>query len=166
MSYSLNSIKQIDGFSDYYVSINGDVFSKKKKEFRKLKATPHTGGYMKLKLINDNGKRCDCYVHRLVATAFLEKKSKDVEVNHKNGDKTDNRVENLEWITRRDNIIHMFEKLKKGTLSYFDLYYKDFFIGKFKGIKTCAWFAGVNPESLHVHHKVGNWHIKRTEKVG
>jgi hypothetical protein len=46
------------------------------------------------------------YLHRLVAIAFLDKPVHECVVNHKNGQKQDNRVENLEWISQYDNIQH------------------------------------------------------------
>jgi hypothetical protein len=49
-------------------------------------------------------------VHRLVALAFL---GNGAEVNHKNGDKADNRLENLEWTTRSDNCLHGIHVLKR-----------------------------------------------------
>jgi len=52
------------------------------------------------------GKRHDCYVHRLVAAAFLCPALPGQEVNHINFDRRDNRVANLEWVTRRQNIRH------------------------------------------------------------
>lgn len=156
---------EIEGFPGYYVTAKGNVYSAKKKNgLKKLKPVPHNNGYLRLKLVAADGSHCDRYIHRLVASAFLPKPKQGMEVNHKNGTKTDNRIENLEWVTRKSNIVHMFNVLKKGTLSLFNLYYKNYFIGCFKGIKTCAWFANVNAESLHVHHKVGNWRIERVGK--
>jgi len=53
-----------------------------------------------------NGKKKNFYVHRLVAEAFLTKGAGKTEVNHINGDKTDYRIENLEWVTHRENLRH------------------------------------------------------------
>src|SRR3990167_11158931 len=45
-------------------------------------------------------------VHRLVADAFLGSRPPGHQINHKNGNKTDNRAENLEWVTRNENQLH------------------------------------------------------------
>ena len=60
---------------------------------------------MSIKLCND-GKMKDFYVHVLVATAFLPNTNTNLVVNHKNSNKKDNNVNNLEWITESENSIH------------------------------------------------------------
>lgn len=68
-------------------------------------------GYLMADLWRDGSNRA-CLVHRLAALAFLMTSSESLEVNHRNGHKTDNRVANLEWVTHHDNMLHGFLVLK------------------------------------------------------
>lgn len=70
---------------------------------RILKPCDDGHGYLKARLFKD-GKRKNCYVHRLVATAFCENPMGYTEVNHINEDKSDNRADNLEWCSRQYNV--------------------------------------------------------------
>lgn len=62
-------------------------------------------GYNRLQLINNHTKK-NYLVHRLVALNFIDNPNNYECINHKNGIKTDNRVENLEWCTRKYNNLH------------------------------------------------------------
>src|SRR6266853_3339920 len=68
------------------------------------------GGYVTYHLCR-NGERKDPLAHRLVWEAFNGVISEGVEINHKNGVKTDNRLENLELLTRSENLKHKFRVL-------------------------------------------------------
>lgn len=57
--------------------------------------------------------RLNVKVHRAVATLFIPNPDAKPEINHKNGIRHDNRVSNLEWVTRRENIIHAFKELPR-----------------------------------------------------
>lgn len=70
-----------------------------------LKPGIDSDGYLKVTLTN-NGTRKSYLVHRLVALAFLPNPESKPTVNHKNGIKTDNRVNNLEWATNKEQKIH------------------------------------------------------------
>jgi len=70
-----------------------------------LRPRKHNWGYQQVALFY-KGQRKDCYIHDLVATAFVEGWREGLEVNHKNGVKTDNRAENLEWVSSSENHRH------------------------------------------------------------
>lgn len=97
--------KRVKGFEDYLISNFGNVQSKRKNgSLRPLKIKLETTGYSRVTLYNDNCLKT-FFVHRLVATAFLPN-SDLPQVNHKDGDKTNNRPENLEWCSVKENNNH------------------------------------------------------------
>ncbi len=91
---------------DYIVSSDGQVGSRKYGKFRVLRPIFDGSGYPNVVLFWGGTKRM-WKIHILVAEAFLgPKPSPKHEVNHKNGDKTDARDSNLEWVTRLENMRH------------------------------------------------------------
>lgn len=68
-------------------------------------------GYKKV-LIRDNGRERTVFVHRLVALAFVPNPDNKPQVNHKDGNKANNRPENLEWVTLAENMRHRSKVLK------------------------------------------------------
>jgi hypothetical protein len=71
-------------------------------------------GYVSV-CLSTNGKNKCIRVHRLVAEAFISNPEGLKEVNHINGDKTDNRIENLEWSNRSRNITHSYRVLESSN---------------------------------------------------
>lgn len=108
--------KPIEGTSGRYeVSNTGKVRSLNygnRNEAKELKPKTDRYGYKSVHF-KINGKRKDVTVHRLVAHAFLPNPEKMPAVNHKDTDKTNNDVENLEWVTNKENSQHA---LKNGLL--------------------------------------------------
>jgi hypothetical protein len=70
-------------------------------------------GYEYSLLIDPKSKKRNISIARLVAKAFVPNPENKPQVNHKNGIKTDNRAENIEWVTASENIIHSFRVLNK-----------------------------------------------------
>ena len=94
----------IPGFENYLINRNGDIYSCKYKKYLKLQIDKK--GYYKLGLYK-NGKRKDFTAHRLVCLTFIGKSN--LQVNHKNGKKLDNRLCNLEYVTGAENMKHAFK---------------------------------------------------------
>lgn len=104
--------KKIPNFSRYEASNLGRLRSlnyKRTGKVKVLKPAQSPDGYMKTVLLDDEGKYRSWTVHLFVMLAFVGEKPNGMEVNHKNGDKTDNRVENLEYVTHRYNVQHSFD---------------------------------------------------------
>ena len=120
----------IDGFPNYLVASHGRVLSLKGNKIRELKPRKGKDGYMRVVLCK-NGKRYDKLVHRLVAQAFIPNPENKPEVNHINEIKTDNRAENLEWMTCKENI-NYGSCIKRRTYKY-SLIMTD---GRMKGSKN------------------------------
>ena len=109
-------IEQYDG--DYHISSFGRV-----RGIRKI-LTPHIGkrGYCSVQL-KKHGRPKTVYVHRLVAMAFIENSEYKPEVNHKDGNRKNNHVDNLEWCTSEENYR---DGLSRGGYKYVPVdVYKD-----------------------------------------
>lgn len=89
-------------FDGYLVNADGDVISIKNKE-PKLLNQWERHGYKRVSLW-ENGEKFNVSVHRLVATAFLDNPNGYEEINHKDENKSNNNVNNLEWCTHTYNI--------------------------------------------------------------
>lgn len=101
----VDNMKPIPGYEDYYLaSEDGRIYSKRYNKF--LKPAITKDGYAQVSLVGENGKQYSYKVHRLVAKTFIDNPNNLPEVNHKDYDRLNNFVSNLEWCNHYDNIKH------------------------------------------------------------
>ena len=101
-------MKDVCGYEGLYkVDENGNVFSVRNNKLLKRMMFP--SGYEYVHLCNGKGKTKLFRVHRLVAETFIPNPNNLPEVNHKDGDKLNNNVKNLEWCTNLENMRHSVE---------------------------------------------------------
>ena len=147
-------VKNYEGL--YQISNLGNV--KRTSSGKRLKPY-NRKGYIRVALSKDNtAKHID--IHRLVAEAFIPNIENKPEVNHIDGDKSNNEVSNLEWCTRKENMNHakntglwkMTDDMKKGldqskrTYQY-DLNYN--FIQSFESAEEASRQLHINTGNLH-----------------
>lgn len=99
--------------SSYIIYLDGRLFNTKTGRFKKF--TKGSNGYMRTQIwINNKSKNFT--QHRLIAAYFIDNPLNKKQVNHINGIKHDNRLENLEWVTQSENAKHSFANgLQKVT---------------------------------------------------
>jgi len=130
--------RSIDGYDHYAVSSFGKV--KNVKTGKILKGFDNGQGYLKVDLCKD-GIRKNCYVHRLMANAFLDNPDDKECVDHRNNDKTNNQLTNLRWATTKENAMNQI--ISKNNTS------------KVKGIsfnkKVKKWCAQITIDGICIH---------------
>ena len=120
--------KDISGYEGYYQISNfgkikslSRILKNRLKKETILKQSVNNHGYVACELrFNNKSKRI--LVHRIIAEAFIENTHNKPFINHINGIKNDNRIENLEWVTHSENVKHAYDigikKSKNGKNHY------------------------------------------------
>lgn len=134
--------RDILGFEGLYqVSSYGNVRTIKRGEVE-MSQQENRNGYMTVHL-RDKGIERRAMVHRLVAEAFIPNPNELRDVNHKNGDKSDNGVENLEWASHSDNMAHSFRELGKNVRHIVQLDLDNNFIERWNSIVEASEATGI-----------------------
>lgn len=145
---SLRSNTKILGSGKYELHKSGTVIYLSSNKFHKFKKVRiDRAGYNTIRMCK-HGKTKTYFVHRLLAEAFIPNPLNKPFVNHINGVKTDNRIENLEWVSHSENIIHAY---KNGLISKKSLEKKviDIQSGKiYKSVIVASLNSGVSYSTL------------------
>jgi len=133
--------KIIRQFPNYEVSNDGKVRNTKTKKL--LKPYVNKGGYFAVGLSKD-GKIFQRLINRLVAEAFIPNLENKPQVNHKNGDKINNHVDNLEWVTAYENKKHAIENgLCSNSMRKVAQYTLDGkFVAEYRSLSEAAFSVG------------------------
>lgn len=116
-------LKEIPDFAGYYASKEGEIFTTLKQGCRnrydlskriqpkKLNVRYTKKGYGRVYMRREStNQREDVYIHRIIAELFIPNPNNLPEVNHLDCNRANNKAENLEWTTRKDNLIYALEK--------------------------------------------------------
>lgn len=144
--------KEIPGFNGYYVSRDGKVISTRNGgKVTERKPQLGANGYHELNLAIADGKTYRTGIHRLVGLTYLtlpDNYSKLV-INHKNGNKLDNRVDNLEWVTYKENLEHAGRTgLTSKCIPISVIVRKSYEVTSFPSIVSCARSLGYTKDTV------------------
>ena len=102
---SLEDFTPIRGFEEYLINKEGKVYSTKNKKMLSLR---DRHGYLAV-TFSKNNKRYDFFLHRLLALTFIPNPNNKLYINHIDGNKHNNSLDNLEWCTGSENVQHAYD---------------------------------------------------------
>lgn len=126
--------------TDYIALASGHIYSKKTN--RILKPADNGSGYQHV-VLRINNKNVDTYVHRFIAEQLIPNPGNLPEVNHKDGNKSNNEAENLEWVTSSENKKHARDTGLKPPQSVVQRNLDGTFVGWYESAKFAESMTGV-----------------------
>jgi hypothetical protein len=139
--------KKISNYPNYLISKEGQVYSTKTNKIKI--AETNQNGYCRIELLNDNGKK-KFYIHRLVAEAYIPNPNNYSQVNHKDLNKHNNNVNNLEWCSEAMNMQHNADNKPENCRKVIQLDPLDEnkILGTFNSIKEASDKTQINKTSI------------------
>ena len=153
MKFDNKEFTQIPKFSDYYIcKSTSEILSTRKSDpylmRPSINSTKSNSTYYMVRIIDDEGKTCKKYVHRLMAELFLCNPNNKEQVNHVDGNKHNNDLANLEWVTHQENAVHAVAEGLTPTVKV-SQYSKDGkFIASFDSIIEAERTTGVHNPNI------------------
>ena len=99
-------MRTIKDFENYLITKDGDIYSN--YFYKKIKSSKDKNGYLRTRLVNKSGRK-SVFIHRLLAIAYLPNPLNKPHINHKDGNKSNNKLSNLEWCTHKENMQHAWD---------------------------------------------------------
>lgn len=154
----LNFLKRIPGTLDYYANEEGGIFSQKKDRIIQMKVNENVSGYFTVTLCiknasdgskNNRGSKM-CQAHRLTASAWILNPKNLPIVNHKDGNKQNNHISNLEWVSSSQNAMHSRDILGNAghVKSVIQVTLKGDFLARYKSLKEAEKSTGVDSRAI------------------
>lgn len=103
-----NKFINFDGYDNYMISRDGRVYGKTYRKLLKLRK--QDDGYFSVRLYNNDGKQIQFFLHRLIAILFIPNPENKPQVDHIDGNKSNNDVSNLKWVNQSENIQKSYDK--------------------------------------------------------
>ena len=166
----MEEFKEIQDFPNYQISNYGNVFSKNRNKI--LSPCDDSHGYLMVHLWKNNRQYVK-KIHRLVAETFLENPNNFQDVNHKDENKKNNNISNLEWISRKDNLNYGTRNQRANATRKKPVYQIDKdtldIINKFDSAKDASKQTGINSSNItqvckHSRKTAGNYIWKFVEE--
>ena len=161
-------MKQITNYENYFITEQGEAYNKERKL---IKQRISTNGYKRFNVRKGSEKYekpITLYTHRVVAEHFISNTENKPCINHIDGDKQNNNVNNLEWCTHKENTKHSYEnglqkknfgKNHKGAIKIYHYDETGKFVASYYGAMEAERKTGIN------HHTIRDCCIGKTRKA-
>ena len=146
--YQVSSLGRVKSLEKHFLRKYREGYRKQTIPEKILKPFPTRTAYLLVKLTKNKIEKC-FQVHRLVAMAFIPNPQNKPQVNHINGNKTDNKVENLEWVTQTENIRRAYATGLQNHETAVRVTTPDNKVHEFRNQRLASQFLKISPSRLN-----------------